>query len=1174
MDTKLNTSGRTGARAAEPHTAPEIEGVTNGKLDPALVPDGPTYTIPEWAGMAVGDFVQWYWLGTSAGGQDMGELTVETVGDVVATVARGVVEINANGGDKVTAVYAVTPEGGTREESAATVFDVLPLAGGETLPPPTVLEADEGGLDPDNIGIDITVFVDVYDGMIDGDNVWVYFGQGTDGEHSEHFMVSDKVVGKPVEMYVPKAKVERLDGTSVTVYYEVMRAAGSTDVSQDLVLWVGEPIAGPRWPAPYVEEADGDYLPDGAYPRGVRTVVPLHDDMQVGDVIHLYWGSGEREYTDSVNITQLRDFSFRVDKDIVDRWYGEVVAVRYTLTHGTSVIHSEVLHLGVAVEPAGLPPPEMSEVVNGILNVSDLARDTDVTVPVYEGMASGDVIYIDWGPGAGNGGLTLLDQVTEGMVGRPVTAYFETDAIAPFVGETIPVSYRIEGTSVNAKSDDLLVTVVRESATLSPPDIPAVKGGMLDPRQVSNGVEVVVPYSRQYMQQGYLIRLTWRCSNDDADYTTSKPVGGGTNDILFTVPFATIEAGIDGTVTVSYEVLVGEDVVASGAADAFTIYQAPLPAVVLVEAVGSNLNPDHIPPEGATVDIGESAMFALDDIVTVHWKGVTDYSIPPYTIKSADVGNAIELLLPKATVNASNGTVVSVTYEVLRKASQLTETSPPSTYDVGRELARGDLIVLGARNADSDYRNAGASRYLRAVEAATRSDIVVEWRYEGDTASESGSSFFDREPWRLLHVRTEDASLSVLPLHVAGSGVDSVLATGAAAYGALFATSGPYAWGQAAHGGEIDSSFMGFDAAEVSATQHALVARLSDGRALAWGNPTNGGSVSPFPTNVARIVGNVGAFAYIRRDGTLGAWGNPGTAGVVTGDAATVNDAASIIPCSQAFCCMRANGQLVAWGEAAHGGVIPPLFDGEAFVSVRGGMYTFCALRPDGGLIAWGSEANGGKLSDEAAVARNIAEIAASTHGAFAVITTERKVMAWGREPYGGEVPEAIELIDDIVEVVANTKVFCARRANGKVVTWGGTAPTDNHGYPLPNELALEEFIQVTASSTAFAGLKRDGTVLTWGDPARGGDSSAVQAKLVDIRAVYANSQGFTAIPARGGAVTWGVAAGGGSPTLIQQNLLDQNLRYDAEGSAVAAASPQGAALAAYRLRKARAAKA
>jgi hypothetical protein len=282
-----------------------------------------------------------------------------------------------------------------------------------------------------------------------------------------------------------------------------------------------------------------------------------------------------------------------------------------------------------------------------------------------------------------------------------------------------------------------------------------------------------------------------------------------------------------------------------------------------------------------------------------------------------------------------------------------------------------------------------------------------------------------------------------------------------------------------------------------------------------------------------------------------------------------VTDADRIIANSHAFCCLRKDGKMVPWGTVANGGVIDDLMKKETVTDVLGSTQAFCALRPNHTLIAWGLDTNGGKLEDDVALARDITELAAATSAAFAVITEENKVMAWGNELFGGKVSEAVKIFSDIVEVVANTRVFCARRANGQVITWGPDKAAVDYGHPMPVDVALAQFVQVAASSAAFAGLKRDGTVMVWGDPARGGDASAVAHLLVDIRAIYANSQGFAAIPSKGGIVSWGVAAGGGTPTPQQQENLDRYVRYEVKGSAIDRTSPQGRALTRYQLRRA-----
>ncbi|MGY3945715.1 hypothetical protein, partial [Aeromonas tecta] len=68
----------------------------------------------------------------------------------------------------------------------------------------------------------------------------------------------------------------------------------------------------------------------------------------------------------------------------------------------------------------------------------------------------------------------------------------------------------------------------------------------------------------------------------------------------------------------------------------------------------------------------------------------------------------------------------------------------------------------------------------------------------------------------------------------------------------------------------------------------------------------------------------------------------------------------------------------------------------------------------------------------------------------------------------------------------------------------------------------------------AFAALKQDGSVVTWGSTGSGGDSSAVQAQLTNVKAIY-NAQGaFAALKQDGSVVSWGNAGFGGDSSAVQ----------------------------------------
>ena len=60
---------------------------------------------------------------------------------------------------------------------------------------------------------------------------------------------------------------------------------------------------------------------------------------------------------------------------------------------------------------------------------------------------------------------------------------------------------------------------------------------------------------------------------------------------------------------------------------------------------------------------------------------------------------------------------------------------------------------------------------------------------------------------------------------------------------------------------------------------------------------------------------------------------------------------------------------------------------------------------------------------------------------------------------------------------------------------------------------------------------------MTWGDPAKGGDSCAVQSQLKKVQQVQATSRAFAAILAAGSVVTWGDPFAGGDSSAVQNQL-------------------------------------
>eukprot|EP00439_Symbiodinium_sp_Y106_P053442 s867_g7.t1 len=124
---------------------------------------------------------------------------------------------------------------------------------------------------------------------------------------------------------------------------------------------------------------------------------------------------------------------------------------------------------------------------------------------------------------------------------------------------------------------------------------------------------------------------------------------------------------------------------------------------------------------------------------------------------------------------------------------------------------------------------------------------------------------------------------------------------------------------------------------------------------------------------------------------------------------------------------------------------------------------------------------------------------------------------------------------------------FAAIVFNGSVVTWGDER---NGGDSSAVQAQLKNVRQIQSTDHAFAAILVDGSVVTWGLPAFGGDSSAVQDQLKHVQQIQASSRTFAALLDDGSVVAWG---GTFSDDIALQDQLKNVRQIQATGRAFAA---------------------
>ena len=111
----------------------------------------------------------------------------------------------------------------------------------------------------------------------------------------------------------------------------------------------------------------------------------------------------------------------------------------------------------------------------------------------------------------------------------------------------------------------------------------------------------------------------------------------------------------------------------------------------------------------------------------------------------------------------------------------------------------------------------------------------------------------------------------------------------------------------------------------------------------------------------------------------------------------------------------------------------------------------------------------------------------------------------------------------------------------GQVVAWGSTMSGGDNS-AVQTQLTNVKAIYSTGNGStqptgAFAVLKQDGSVITWGDPRGGGDSSTVQTELTNIKTITPSGFAFAALKHDGSVITWGSDLHGGDSLLVQDQL-------------------------------------
>jgi uncharacterized delta-60 repeat protein len=195
-------------------------------------------------------------------------------------------------------------------------------------------------------------------------------------------------------------------------------------------------------------------------------------------------------------------------------------------------------------------------------------------------------------------------------------------------------------------------------------------------------------------------------------------------------------------------------------------------------------------------------------------------------------------------------------------------------------------------------------------------------------------------------------------------------------------------WGRAGFGGDssaVASQLTGVDdtkdVVQIFSTGGAFAALRADGSVVSWGYSDAGGynylTGADDSKDVVQISSTMLAFAALRADGSIVTWGSRSHGGDSSAVASELNGDIDVVQIFStgggfdavegAFAALRKDGSVVTWGSASYGGdssVVSSELNGSIdVVQVFSNIGAFAALRSDGSVVTWGNSSYGGDSS-------------------------------------------------------------------------------------------------------------------------------------------------------------------------------------------------------------------
>lgn len=278
--------------------------------------------------------------------------------------------------------------------------------------------------------------------------------------------------------------------------------------------------------------------------RNLSVTVAPWPNMQLGDVLKLYWGSRQHALSlpaitaDRLNRPQTVEISAALlEAAGADRQ----LLVNYDIRDrvGNWSLYSLPVFCDVRIGLPAAPAILDADPASGDLDLQTLGdRDVQVQIPVYGDIASGDVISLDW-QGDANGVPVVppLPSLPVTDPRYPPTFSVPNADIVAIAGGSARVHYQVRSDAQPPRTSCDMTVRVRDYPLILPhPAVEQASAGELDPLRVQDGATVMVGYTRMSTDD----LITVRCNEQDTVAVPASQPGDRAGEVRFAIPAARI----------------------------------------------------------------------------------------------------------------------------------------------------------------------------------------------------------------------------------------------------------------------------------------------------------------------------------------------------------------------------------------------------------------------------------------------------------------------------------------------------------------------------------------------------------------------------------------------------------------------------------------------------------